>query len=306
MLVYVDHHDAAYRWAERRRIEAHPTTGAIQIVEVRERVVEIAAPAQGGLFAPEAARRARARCSPASTARRAAVGRRAGGLDRRRAGGRRGRLLPPRGALARGGQRGAAGIRGDRRVETRCEARPGPDAASRQSQALPGHGGRRGTDGPRWRRRSRNGSCSCIPRSAASSSATGRGRRAWSGSAGTGKTVVALHRTLRLLTRDPQARVLLTTFSTPLAEALADKLKLLTAERQGVFDRATIASFDTAARDLVTLATGRTPFVADPGLVRKIVAGVADRAGVAEFGRRPRRLVWRPARRASETKAPPP
>src|SRR4051812_8449995 len=28
MLCYVDHHDAAYAWAERRRIERHPTTGA--------------------------------------------------------------------------------------------------------------------------------------------------------------------------------------------------------------------------------------------------------------------------------------
>ncbi|MGH6991660.1 MAG: type II toxin-antitoxin system RelE family toxin, partial [Stellaceae bacterium] len=45
LLAYVGHHDDAYGWAERRRIEAHPRTGAIQIVEVRERVEEIAAPA---------------------------------------------------------------------------------------------------------------------------------------------------------------------------------------------------------------------------------------------------------------------
>src|SRR6266436_5227569 len=42
LLAYVGHHDDAYDWAERRRIEAHPQTGAIQIVEVRERVEEIA------------------------------------------------------------------------------------------------------------------------------------------------------------------------------------------------------------------------------------------------------------------------
>ena len=40
LVAYVDHHDKAYAWAERRRIEAHPSTGAIQIVEVRERVEE--------------------------------------------------------------------------------------------------------------------------------------------------------------------------------------------------------------------------------------------------------------------------
>jgi hypothetical protein len=42
LLAYAGHHDKAYDWAERRRIEAHPKTGAIQIVEVRERVEEIA------------------------------------------------------------------------------------------------------------------------------------------------------------------------------------------------------------------------------------------------------------------------
>src|SRR5437660_961959 len=44
LLAYVGHHDNAYAWAERRRIEAHPKTGAIQIVEVRECVEEIAPP----------------------------------------------------------------------------------------------------------------------------------------------------------------------------------------------------------------------------------------------------------------------
>src|ERR1700730_10980501 len=44
LLAYVAHHDDAYTWATRRRIEAHPKTGAIQIVEVRERVEEIAPP----------------------------------------------------------------------------------------------------------------------------------------------------------------------------------------------------------------------------------------------------------------------
>ena len=41
LLCYVDHHDDAYAWARRRRIENHPVTGAAQIVEVRELVEEI-------------------------------------------------------------------------------------------------------------------------------------------------------------------------------------------------------------------------------------------------------------------------
>ena len=44
-LCYVAHHDEAYRWAERRRLETHPTTGAAQLVELREVVEEIPIPA---------------------------------------------------------------------------------------------------------------------------------------------------------------------------------------------------------------------------------------------------------------------
>jgi mRNA-degrading endonuclease RelE of RelBE toxin-antitoxin system len=44
LLCYVNHHDPAYRWAERRRLEIHPKTGAAQFVEVRERVEEIVLP----------------------------------------------------------------------------------------------------------------------------------------------------------------------------------------------------------------------------------------------------------------------
>src|SRR3984893_15430488 len=46
LLCYVGHHDTAYAWAERRRIERHPTTGAAQLVELPERVEHIA-PAGG-------------------------------------------------------------------------------------------------------------------------------------------------------------------------------------------------------------------------------------------------------------------
>src|SRR3984893_16434124 len=45
LLCYVGHHDTAYAWAERRRIERHPTTGAAQLVELPERVEHIAIPA---------------------------------------------------------------------------------------------------------------------------------------------------------------------------------------------------------------------------------------------------------------------
>src|SRR5438132_4946188 len=45
LLCYVDHHDAAYAWAQRRRVETHPKTGAAQLVEIRELVQKIVIPA---------------------------------------------------------------------------------------------------------------------------------------------------------------------------------------------------------------------------------------------------------------------
>jgi hypothetical protein len=50
LLCYVDHHDKAYDWAERRKLETHPRTGAAQFVEVRTTVKDVvvrnAVPAQ--------------------------------------------------------------------------------------------------------------------------------------------------------------------------------------------------------------------------------------------------------------------
>src|SRR5213079_2224349 len=44
LLCYVDHHDKAYDWAGRRKLETHPKTGAAQFVEIRETVKEIIVP----------------------------------------------------------------------------------------------------------------------------------------------------------------------------------------------------------------------------------------------------------------------
>src|SRR6185437_6272307 len=44
LLCYVAHHDEAYRWAERRKLETHPKTGAAQLVEIRETIQEYTIP----------------------------------------------------------------------------------------------------------------------------------------------------------------------------------------------------------------------------------------------------------------------
>ena len=44
LLCYVVHHDKAYDWAQKRKLETHPKTGAAQLVEIRETVKEIVTP----------------------------------------------------------------------------------------------------------------------------------------------------------------------------------------------------------------------------------------------------------------------
>src|SRR5580704_13462053 len=44
LLCYVGHHDEAYDWAERRKLETNPKTGAAQLVEIRETVKEVVVP----------------------------------------------------------------------------------------------------------------------------------------------------------------------------------------------------------------------------------------------------------------------
>lgn len=53
------------------------------------------------------------------------------------------------------------------------------------------------------------------------------------GGAGTGKTVVAVHRTAKLAVQDPEARILVTTFTKTLAQSLRERLELRFGPLQG-------------------------------------------------------------------------
>ena len=44
MLCYVDHHNNAYQWAKRHRLETHPKTGAAQLIELRKKIQKITVP----------------------------------------------------------------------------------------------------------------------------------------------------------------------------------------------------------------------------------------------------------------------
>ena len=65
-----------------------------------------------------------------------------------------------------------------------------------------------------------------------------------SGSAGTGKTIVALHRAAHLARTHPDARVLLTTFSDTLANALQTKLKRLLGSEPRLAERIDVHSLE--------------------------------------------------------------
>jgi hypothetical protein len=221
LLAWVGHHDDAYAWAERRRLVAHPTTGAAQLVEVRERVEEIAAPA-------------------AASARTAA---------------------PPLFARTPEPVLLLCGVPsdwlGDVRVATEdslfdladhlpAEAmeallnlalgiqpappQPAPDPfahpdAQRRFRLLVDEEElRTALDAPweKWTTWLHPAQRSFVDKDFS-------GPARVIGSAGTGKTVVALHRAVRLARIDPSARVLLTTYNALLADGLRRKLPLLAA-----------------------------------------------------------------------------
>jgi len=70
------------------------------------------------------------------------------------------------------------------------------------------------------------------------------------GSAGTGKTVVALHRAVRLARDNPTARVLLTTFNAVLADSLRLKIRTLSGNDRSLAERIAIADLPSAAEKL--------------------------------------------------------
>lgn len=277
MLAHVAHHDDAYAWAERRRIEAHPTTGALQIVEVRELVEEVAAPvpvAEQGAR-PELALFADLRADdllsigvPLDWIADVKAVTEDGFFDLTE-------HLPEeaREALleyATTGKLNPAAPPVDNPLEH-------PDT-QRRFRVMEGIDEiKAALDAPfeKW-------AVFLHPSQRATV------ERAWSGparvmgSAGTGKTVVALHRVQRILQADPDARVLLTTFSDPLSRALEAKLRVLIGDRPSLIERVTVVSFDRVAAQLYTLATGQKPSMAPAQFIRTQLRKAADAADVTE------------------------
>lgn len=104
-----------------------------------------------------------------------------------------------------------------------------------------------------------------------------------SGSAGTGKTIVALHRAVHLARANPDARVLLTTFSDTLANAIREKLRRLIYSEPKLAERLEVHAMNAIGRRLYELNIGRLQ-VADPELIKDLLANVAAGEGTRFSG----------------------
>jgi len=274
MLCYVDHHDRAYDWAERRKIEVHPKTGAAQIVEVRETVREIVVPVyvQGE---PEVAAKKSAAARPifagvydddllgygvpaewlpdvrAATSEEALLGL----VDH----------LPAEAAealleLATGGKPTVP-----QRVATGASPFVHPDAQRRFRVLANLEELQRALEYPwdKW-------TVFLHPEQRGLVERDYSGPARVAGSAGTGKTIVALHRAAFLARRNLDARVLLTTFSDSLADALRTRLGRLISHEPRVGERIDVHSLEAIALRLHKPHVGHVALAERPALVAEM------------------------------------
>ncbi|MEU3681487.1 UvrD-helicase domain-containing protein [Streptomyces sp. NPDC030592] len=79
------------------------------------------------------------------------------------------------------------------------------------------------------------------------------------GGPGTGKTVAALHRVKHLLTRSPDTRILLTTYTNALAASLRENLGLLLDGEESLLNRVEVTTVNAYARGVVARVEGSVP-----------------------------------------------
>jgi len=290
LVAYVGHHDDAYAWAERRRIEAHPRTGAIQIVEVRELVEEVARPEMFDIVAPDVTVAA-----PAPERRLfegldddalLSVGVPADWIADVRAATEEGFFalaehLPAEAAEALLEFAASGALPMFMKAPPTADPFAHPDALRRirpiadqeeleQALAFPWE---------KWGVFLHPSQRELVERRFA-------GPARVAGSAGTGKTIVAIHRAVRLARETPRARILLASFSEPLAAAMAKKLLVLAPETGGIVPRITTASFRGIADQMFQLEHGLRPRIASDAVLRERLAEAARVAQLKGFSER--------------------
>jgi len=103
-----------------------------------------------------------------------------------------------------------------------------------------------------------------------------------SGSAGTGKTIVALHRAVHLARTNPDARVLLATFSDALAHALQTRLKRLVSHEPHLAERIDVHSLDAIGLRLYKSHIGQ-PRLAGRDVVIELLREASTAVGGHKF-----------------------
>ena len=286
LVAYVDHHDDAYKWAERRRIERHPKTGAAQIVEVRERVEEIAIPTYvQAVPAPTEPNSPKPLFSSLNNDDLLSVGVPEDWL------GDVGQAtednffdltdhIPSEAAEALLDYVASGQLRISTSPATETDPFAHPDAQRRFRVLDDVEELERALEYPwdQW-------AIFLHPSQRQVVEQSFNGPARVSGSAGTGKTVVALHRAARILNTDKSAKVLLTTFSSPLSNALEHKLKMLTSASTQTSE-ATVLPFKGVAHELFTLALGHAPRAASRSQIEAALSSAQDSLGADEFSKR--------------------
>ena len=261
MLCYVDHHDEAYRWAERRKLETHPKTGAAQLVEVRETVEEISVPVY--VQAAQEAQPKRLPFAGLSDDQLLSYGVPAEWLPDIHVSDEDSILdlashLPSEAAealleLATGGTPQITS-----QVPAGIDPFDHPDAQRRFRVMRDWEALEQALDYPweKW-------AIFLHPSQRALVERNYTGPARVSGSAGTGKTIVALHRAVHLARTNPNARVLLTTFSETLANALRDRLRILVSSVPRLAEQVEVYAIDALGERLFELNLGAPSFASD-------------------------------------------
>lgn len=280
LLCYVDHHDHAYRWAERRRLDVHPKTGAAQFVEIRERVEEVRVPryidapvsaAKPTLFSSTSEQMLLGYGVPQewiADVQRATEDTLLDLADH----------LPAEAAealleLATGGEPKTAAP-----VPPSVSPFEHPDAQRRFRVVSSIEELERALSAPwdKWTIFLHPEQRHLVERDY-----TGPARV--SGSAGTGKTIVALHRAAHLARSDPDARVLLTTFSGSLANALRAKLRCLIRSEPRLAERIDVMAMDAAGIHLHETQIGPVHLLSREDLKARMTQAAAKVGGL-RFG----------------------
>ncbi|NBU77319.1 MAG: ATP-dependent helicase, partial [Planctomycetes bacterium] len=103
-----------------------------------------------------------------------------------------------------------------------------------------------------------------------------------SGTAGTGKTIVALHRAVFLVRKHPESRVLLATFSETLAKALHTRLKRLLGNEPRLAERIEVHALDSLGVRLFKLHVGKVQ-VATRAEVVQLLRNASQKVGGHKF-----------------------